>query len=339
MKSWLVGTLALVAGNAWAFDGLEFQHKDWYLACDNTGTCRVAGYQKEGPSIAVQFTREAGPATPISAKIFYGEVYDDAPWPQGVALYIDGQDLGGLGINQTELSDWQISALLGVVTKSANIEIKDKQTSWRLSDSGASAIFRKMDEYQGRIGTPFAVVAKGKKPESSVPAAKPIPTIVNRAPASEAETLAADSAEYAHWQSLLRESLNAEQREHCSALYREDWEMDFHDLGGGKRLVSSVCWFGAYNYAQAYWLVSDSAPNEVAYLDGIEGDYIKGEIFASHKGSGLGDCRISRAWVYDGKEFVLSSERSTGLCRQVWAGGIDGMPSWVSNVITQADDE
>ena len=30
-----------------AFDdnGSYFEHKDWEIACDNTGTCRAAGYQ------------------------------------------------------------------------------------------------------------------------------------------------------------------------------------------------------------------------------------------------------------------------------------------------------
>ncbi|ENY3834599.1 DUF1176 domain-containing protein [Vibrio vulnificus] len=56
-------TLGLVAFSANAFEGEGFQHKDWYLACDNTGTCRAAGYSDTDSlnPVAVMFTREAGP--------------------------------------------------------------------------------------------------------------------------------------------------------------------------------------------------------------------------------------------------------------------------------------
>ena len=39
-------TLFLAApGIALAHSGIHFNHGDWELACDNTGTCRAAGYQ------------------------------------------------------------------------------------------------------------------------------------------------------------------------------------------------------------------------------------------------------------------------------------------------------
>lgn len=69
-------SLGLVVFSANAFEGESFQHKDWYLACDNTGTCRAAGYSDIGSlnPVAVMFTREAGPATPITAKVFLGTI-------------------------------------------------------------------------------------------------------------------------------------------------------------------------------------------------------------------------------------------------------------------------
>ena len=30
-----------------AIQGLHFSHKDWEMACDNTGTCRASGYQSD----------------------------------------------------------------------------------------------------------------------------------------------------------------------------------------------------------------------------------------------------------------------------------------------------
>ena len=48
----LVLALALgLAGTASAavppVAGFHFSHKDWEVACDNTGTCRAAGYHEE----------------------------------------------------------------------------------------------------------------------------------------------------------------------------------------------------------------------------------------------------------------------------------------------------
>lgn len=42
----LTPPLTLLAQEAQA--GVRFQHKDWELACDNTGHCTAAGYQRDG---------------------------------------------------------------------------------------------------------------------------------------------------------------------------------------------------------------------------------------------------------------------------------------------------
>ncbi|WP_410488919.1 DUF1176 domain-containing protein [Aeromonas hydrophila] len=38
-------------------EGLSFQHKDWELACDNTRTCRAAGYSAESGGLSVLLTQ------------------------------------------------------------------------------------------------------------------------------------------------------------------------------------------------------------------------------------------------------------------------------------------
>lgn len=42
--------------------GFSFAHKDWELACDNTGTCRAAGYGVTMGEVSVLLTRNAGAA-------------------------------------------------------------------------------------------------------------------------------------------------------------------------------------------------------------------------------------------------------------------------------------
>ncbi len=43
-------TFGLASISSWslaAIQGLHFLHKDWEISCDNTGTCRAAGYQSD----------------------------------------------------------------------------------------------------------------------------------------------------------------------------------------------------------------------------------------------------------------------------------------------------
>src|SRR5688572_12803588 len=65
--------------------GSYFSHHDWELACDNTGTCRAAGYQSDDDDLAMSLllTRAAGPATPVSGEVKFG-FYDDEPFAAGV---------------------------------------------------------------------------------------------------------------------------------------------------------------------------------------------------------------------------------------------------------------
>jgi len=56
-----------------------------------------------------------------------------------------------------------------------------------------------------------------------------------------------------------------------------------------------------------------------------------GEISASHKGRGLGDCWSRSSWIWDGTRFVLAYEGTTGLCRSV-PGGTWELPTHVTTV-------
>lgn len=55
--------------------GMSFSHHDWEIACDNTRTCRAAGYHSEeedAPAVSVLLTRKAGPHQPVTGKLMIG---------------------------------------------------------------------------------------------------------------------------------------------------------------------------------------------------------------------------------------------------------------------------
>ena len=54
--------------------GLSFSHNDWEIACDNTRTCRAAGYHSEEAqlTVSVLLTRQAGPRQVIIGELMLG---------------------------------------------------------------------------------------------------------------------------------------------------------------------------------------------------------------------------------------------------------------------------
>jgi hypothetical protein len=77
----------LAAGNIHAVElrQVAFSHVDWEIVCDNTGTCRAAGYQPEDQDdqhhhkgVTVLLTRAAGPDAPVQADVQVAPA-DDAP--------------------------------------------------------------------------------------------------------------------------------------------------------------------------------------------------------------------------------------------------------------------
>ena len=88
-------TLFLAApGIALAHSGIHFNHGDWELACDNTGTCRAAGYQHdEAPAqaITVLLTRDAGAKAAVSARIALPNREDNHA-PEALSLQLQSDD-------------------------------------------------------------------------------------------------------------------------------------------------------------------------------------------------------------------------------------------------------
>ena len=330
-------SLGLVVFSANAFEGESFQHKDWYLACDNTGTCRAAGYSDISNlnPVAVMFTREAGPATPVTAKVFLGDESNFDHWPEQNNLYINSQELGP--IKHDTLTTMQIQAILDVVTKDALIEIGDGKSNWVLSGSGASAVFRRMDEYQGRLNTPFAIVTKGQGDESKVnPAAAP--KLVNVGGDAIMKPIEPGSALYGRLLPQLRASYQVvEDSAECHMLFEEAPSIAIAKLNNGQSLIEAHCWMAAYNYGSNYWLLGEGDDALPKHLNISGNDYSDGMISSAHKDRGLGDCWNFESWLFDGQKMVRSSDGNTGLCRGIAAGGIDPMPTWVSEVVFAQD--
>lgn len=343
--------LVLAAGIAHAGEPLQFTHGDWELACDNTGTCRAAGYQVDdaGTPVSVLLTRAAGAGTPVQGEVLLGEDWSDdkpAPMPRAVSLQIDGRAHGRVSLSDGAgvLQPAQLAALVAALRRDSRIEFSAGKGGdvWTLSDAGASAVLLKMDEAQGRVGTVGALQRKGTRSEAAVPPATPrhVVRAVGAVPAKRGD----DAIATRHANSLRAALRAADPERECMDLHEapgqsdedEPQALEVHRLDRKRLLVTTRCWLAAYNAGSGYWIVDDAPPFRATLVttqgNGLEIDATHVEIDAAHKGRGLGDCWSHDAWTWDGTRFVHTASGGSGMCRG-FPGGAWQMPSLVTEVV------
>ncbi|MBB3224507.1 DUF1176 domain-containing protein [Pseudoduganella umbonata] len=315
--------------------GIHFMHGDWEVACDNTRTCRAAGYHADGDdntlTVSVLLERPAGPRQPVAARLKIGHYDAEASPPKGgkVAMAVDGRALGTVKIDGDTrtgtLSAAQAQALVAAVSGTGTVQWSDGQRTWALSGSGATAVLLKMDEFQGRLGTTGALLRKGGKGEDGVAAPLPMPE-VSPASAGSTEVALPPAARTA----LLRELRGTLGEGDCEALAPD--QLEAVRLTTDRLLVHARCWLGAYNEGTGYWVANKAAPFKPELVTTSGSDYTAGTITSAQKGRGLGDCWASEEWVWDGRRFARTKEATSGMCKLVEAGGAWDLPTYVAKV-------
>ncbi|KHT26904.1 DUF1176 domain-containing protein [Pectobacterium carotovorum] len=327
---------------ATTFADSTFFHKDWEVVCDNTLTCRAAGYSPEKqysgegediPGVSLLLTRHAGQNTPITADVILAEVYQAIPKSTTLTLTIDGVDKGRListGDNLWQLSEKQIPVVLQALKGSGKVAFHHNGVVSELSGAGAYAVLLKMDEKQGRIGTTDAITKKGNK--SSVLSAVTAPVIYAAVTKQEASRTLTDAEQSAIQKKLLK-TLNAD----CDRLQPQDDQkaepIELTPLNDSMSLLSTLCWRAAYNEGYAYWVIDNAMQTQPQLVTTDGTDYENGEITSVQKGRGLADCMSYDAWTWDGKTFQRSSASLTGSCRMIQLGGTWDLPYWTTTVI------
>lgn len=320
----------------------EFAHKDWEVVCDNTLTCRIAGYSAgEESAGSVLLTRRAGPGEGLTGEVTLADMQSDTSLPEDtrLTLWIDGKSLGPLA--EKKEGDWmlgeaQIAPLMSAVKGSGTVEFRGGPAPFVLSGDGAYAVFLKADDVQGRVGTPGALAKKGNRPESDVTPAVAAPVIqaARVAPAASRPLTAPEIA--ALKPRLLKTLTDTDGCEGLSGADSREQEaetaMTLTPLNDDRALIAAACWLGAYNGGMGYWVIDSRLAGEPVLVTDSGTDYEQGVISLSQKGRGLGDCWTSEAWVWDGEQFRRSDASETGMCRYVHAGGTWTLPTWVTDV-------
>jgi hypothetical protein len=317
---------------------ISFDYKDWELACDNTRTCRAAGYHPEDdePNATILLTRAAGPNQVVTVQL---QLADDEhhPAPAELTMMVDGRSLGTVRIdaksNIGKLTDTQVKALLPALLKDRHVEWSANGTTWTISTAGANAVLLKMDEFQGRLDTPGALVRKGTRPESNVLPPLSPPEIKAGAISQDKHPVHLTPAQTLDLLAALRKTVKDGSCELVDQKPDDVGKLEIMHLTNDKLLVSHACWMAAYNSGDGYWVVNAQPPYSPILVTTSATEYADGVISSTQKGRGIGDCFSSATWTWDGKSFAQTSAKTTGMCRQIAAGGAWDLPTLVTRVL------
>ena len=342
MKKVLLLTLLPVAAMATSIKGIG-NYQDWDLVCDNTGTCRMAGYQDESSDpVSILFTRAAGENAAVEGKFTilpFGETDRDVQVGQDIEIWLNGKSLGKVKHISDDapdkLTEEQTKALLSGLKKESEIRLTYGKTTLKVSDKGAAAAMLKMDEFQQRLNTPSALIRQGQE-KHAVLAPKVKPKIdavsVNNRKTIE---LKHGEKQFNHVLALLRKAHDG-----CVDEDLESQDITLYPLTKNKVLAEALCARAAYQYTNYYAVLDDKLSkveqvladqyNEAGYDEKQGYAFVRG----IYKGRVIGDCWNSEDAVWNGKIFIRTSEWTTGSCKG-FTGGAWQLPIFVSDIIVK----
>ncbi len=158
LLSAMMGLLPLTSISAHAaygtpFEGWGFVQDDWQLVCDNTLTCRAAGYADESmletPAsiLLTALPQKSIPNVQVAFEYQEDKVDSSDNELRATELWLNNKNYGA--IEKGELNTKQTQQLLSHSRQNTKIEIRAGDDRWIISDKGMSAVLLKLDEVQG----------------------------------------------------------------------------------------------------------------------------------------------------------------------------------------------
>ena len=306
-----------------------FDIKDWTVACDNTRTCRAAGYSAEGSAapVSLLIARSAGGGAPVYGELQLG-VLDGSSRPASVGLPGSGKAVIAIRVdrnNHAELAANAMVAILKTLSVGGDVQLTSGRTTWRVSGAGALEALQKMDDVQGRSGGPTALVRKGGGSAGDVASAMATPRMsATRVPATQQPD---DAALAVRVLAAIQSTPDCPLLDDGASQSRGRlWHLDANRL-----LVTQPCRTGAT--AQGWWVANRRPPYDARPVT-YAGEFDGVATIAVRQASGAaGDCGSAEAWTWTGFRFEQTYAATGGLCRGVKAGGAWELPTLVTDVI------
>ena len=316
-------------------------YQDWDLVCDNTGTCRMAGYQEGDGSehpVSILFTRAAGENAVVEGKLTILPLGDDRDIQVGqdIEIWLNGKSLGKVKHISDDvpdkLTEEQTKALLSGLKKESEIRLTYGKTTLKVSDKGAAAAMLKMDEFQQRLNTPSALIRKGQE-KHAVLAPQPAPKIevvsVNNRKTTE---LKRGEKQYDNVLALLRKANSCDDEDITSQ------DITLYPLTQNKVLAEALCVRGAYQSTNYYAVLDDKLSKvEQVLEDQYNFAYYDEKLNAlivegSYKSSGLAESWYGYEAAWNGKTFITTAEHTSGSSKGFIGGAWGGLPTFVSEI-------
>ncbi len=315
---------------------------DWIAVCDNGLRCVAIGPGVEPDTGWLHVGMDAGPdAKPtVALGLWSSELGDGRP---PISLDVDGRSwpVGYDG----EYADYpsgtirqgDAPAVVAALAVARSVEVRLDGEVGTMSPSGAAAALLWIDEKQGRLSTTTALVRRGDRPASDVPAPPALPVVTPAPPIAQFEpptpslppaltTLPevadcwAETAHNPETQRLMVQRIRLDAR-------TELWAVP--------------CFIAAYQNGEIWYLTDTGGTNPrrvtLAYpaRSPLEGDDWNGTtgggfdpetrtLSAFNKRRGLSDCGSLTTWTWTGRAFVLSNEQAMTEC---WGLPFDLWPS------------
>jgi Protein of unknown function (DUF1176) len=327
--------LSMLAVLAWplAATAQSFESKDWQVVCDNTRTCRAAGYSVEGSDnpVSVLLARASGAGMPVFGELQLGTLDAHGVRPASVGLVIGGKAAGTIRVdrnNHAELAGPVTAALLKALLGGSGVSFAAGRTTWRLSGDGAVDVLQKIDDVQGRVDRPSAIVRKGRSNDSDVASPMALPRF--EAASIPAAPQAGDDTLVVRVLAAVQSSGDCPLLDDGASQSRARlWHLDANRL-----LVTQPCRAPARDAGHGFWIANLRPPYDAKPLTYSGVDYDgSGSITARATSRAAGDCGTAEAWTWNGFRFEQTYAAVGGLCRGVKAGGAWELPSLVTEVI------
>ena len=316
-------------------------YQDWDLVCDNTGTCRMAGYQEKGDDpVSILFTRAAGENAAVEGKFTilpFGEADRDVQVGQDIEIWLNGKSLGKVKHISDDapdkLTEEQTKALLSGLKKESEIRLTYGKTTLKVSDKGAAAAMLKMDEFQQRLNTPSALIRQGQE-KHAVLAPQAAPKIeavsVNNHKTIE---LKRGEKQFKHVLALLRKAYDG-----CVDEDLESQDITLYPLTQNKVLAEALCASSAYQSTNYYAVLDDKLSKVEQVLDDQYNFAYYDEklnaliVEGSYKSSGLAESWYGYEAAWNGKTFITTAEYTSGSGKGFIGGAWGGLPTFVSEI-------
>lgn len=302
------------------------QIKDWTLVCDNTRYCEAKGLV-EGNHATMRIEREAGPNSGINLVIdALGDLRPDALLVDDkptVLQQIAWNRGGRRDLSEAQLTVSQAAArrALAPLIDGLRLSLGEPAQNASISLVGLKAALLAMDELQGRLDTPGALIRTGPLAETRVAPAQSLPYL----PIRPVLPLSAPSGYLAAVRTDRAAAIAAD----CTPELAKPRD-EARALNAAEMLVFLECRRGAYQSEfLAYRVSRDDAkqarPLALPVAAGIdhvfgttlsqpEWDLESGTLTVGAKGRGVADCGYWAKWRFTEAGFVLAEFHEQRVC-------------------------